>query len=679
MVNTTVANLMKPHFLLRLSPILALAVNAFAAELPPGRVLDASFYHLGDNVVTKWPEAPAEPGGFNLDIRFEAKANESEMLLGLTQRDVDNPWTLRLNGKKIGELKKGKDRVLRHYAVPAGALKDGENILNIASRSKDDITVGGVMLYDASLRELLDLQVLQVTAVDEATGDFLPVRITVMDQERNRVEIYYAETGETAVRKGVLYTLGKPAALELPPGDYRVAATHGTEWSMAEEEVRIRPGAAPSVRLVLRRELETPGFISADTHIHTLTFSGHGDSSVEERMVTLAAENVELAVATDHNHQTDYEPYQTAMKLNGWFTSVTGNEVTTRNGHFNSFPLPPGKDIPAYKEDNWEKLVAGIRAKGARVVILNHPRWPDIARGPFGRFGLNRASGGRASGGAFTFDAMELINSGTLQPDPLYLCRDWFSLLNQGERITAVGSSDSHTVGNIVGQGRTYVRSSAEDPGAIDIGEACDAFLRGDTTISMGIITDLTVNETFHMGDTVNAASGVAVDLRVAAPSWVVPRKAVVYLNGVAAATKPVPVVSGKPTDVRLRFAFEAPEQDAWLVCVVLGDAVTHPAWATEEAYTFAASNPVYLDATGDGYRSPRATAETLIAAAVAEKRDPLDAALQQKDGIAIQMIDELRDGLESEARGEFDEKLREASSDRAVLKEYLRYLPTTE
>jgi hypothetical protein len=391
---------MKPSFAFPvLFPLLALVGSAMAAELPPGRVLDPAFHHLGDNVVKNWPEAPQEPGGFNLDIRFEAGANEKEKLLGLTHRDVDNPWILRLNGRRIGELKKGKDRVLRHYPVPAGALKDGPNILNISSRSKDDITVGGVTLYDASLRELLDLQPVQVTAIDEASGEFLPVRITVTDLKLDKVDIYHAESAETAVRKGVLYTLGKTTSLELPPGDYWVAATHGAEWSMAKQRIKVRPGSTPSVRLALRREIETPGFVAADTHIHTLTFSGHGDSSVEERMVTLAAEDVELAVATDHNHQTDYQPYQAALKLNGRFTAVTGNEVTTKNGHFNSFPLPPGKDIPPYDVADWKKLVAGIRAKGARVVILNHPRWPDIPRGPFGRFGLNRASGQRASGG----------------------------------------------------------------------------------------------------------------------------------------------------------------------------------------------------------------------------------------------------------------------------------------
>lgn len=586
---------------------------------------------------------------------------------------------IRLNGKKIGELTRKKERELFHYAIPANALKDGENRLNIFSRSTDDITVGGAMLYDASYRELLNLQPATVTVVDEATGGFLPARVTVTDPKQAKVEIYYAEAKDTAVRKGVLYTLGKPALLELPPGDYLVSATHGTEWSMAESKLRVAPGETASVQLSLRRELHTPGFIAADTHIHTLTFSGHGDASAEERMVTLAAEGVELAIATDHNHQTDFAPFQNELKLNGWFTSVTGNEVTTENGHFNSFPLPPGKDIPAFKEKDWVKLVAGIRAKGARVVILNHPRWPDIPRGPFGRFGLNRASGERASGGAFTFDAMEPINSGVLQPDPLFICRDWFSLLNHGEKITAAGSSDSHTVDNIVGQGRTYVRSSTDDPAKIDVDESCKAFLRGDTIISLGIFADLKVNGDRVMGETVKPfGRAVEADLRIAAPSWVTPKRAIVFLNGVAVAEQTVSTAKGKPTDTRLHFKLPAPTHDAWLVCVVLGDGVSHPAWATKQPYTFAATNPVYLDADGDGaYHSPAATAEDLLEQAKGRSEDTFEIALKQEDGIAVQMIAELRARANDAEQAALDERIGEASRNRAVLKEFLRYLPT--
>ena len=51
--------------------------------------------------------------------------------------------------------------------------------------------------------------------------------------------------------------------------------------------------------------------------------------------------------------------------------------------------------------------------------------------------------------------------------------------------------------------------------------------------------------------------------------------------------------------------------------------------------------------------------------------------ALKQEDGIAVQMIAELRTQTSEAERATFDEKVRKASAKRAVLKEFLRYLPT--
>src|SRR5262249_36167200 len=158
--------------------------------------------------------------------------------------------------------------------------------------------------------------------------------LTIVDDHGLLAPPYHAESPRTAVRPGVVYTLGDATRIELEPGRYRVYATRGMEWGMDSAAVEVFPGQSKSVALSLAREVDTRGFIAADTHLHTLTFSGHGDSSVAERLVTLAGEGVEFAVATDHNHNTDYRPLQREMALSEYFYSVTGNEVTTQVGHF---------------------------------------------------------------------------------------------------------------------------------------------------------------------------------------------------------------------------------------------------------------------------------------------------------------------------------------------------------
>jgi hypothetical protein len=416
-----------------------------------------------------------------------------------------------------------------------------------------------------------------------------------------------------AVREGLLYVHGA-ARLELPAGRYRIAATRGMEWSRDERPLDLSADA--TVALALRREVDTPGFIAADTHLHTYTLSGHGDATVEERVLSLAGEGVELAVATDHNHHTDYRPYQEKLALNEFFTPVTGNEVTTSLGHFNAFPMPPAGEVPDHKQADWVKLVDDIRMKGAKVVILNHPRWPNLKQSPLEVLGLNRATGDRGSGMAFPFDAMELVNSTVDTPDPLYLFTDWFGLLNAGEKISAVGSSDSHTVGDPVGQGRTYLPSSTDVPSELNVDELCDHLLKGRAAISLGIFASVQVEERYTSGDLVPIDEGqVNVRLRVASAGWIRPRRALVFLNGMQVAEQDVPAEDGRPTNATLSFRLPVRGVDGHLVCVVLGDPVKHAGWKTLNDYTLAATNPVFLDVNRDGsYTSPRDSARRILA-----------------------------------------------------------------
>lgn len=659
----------------------AVVVSVPAAGAPPGRMLDATFHHLGNDVVKNWPEAPEQPAGFKLQVKFQAEANTRELTLGITQRDVDDAWSLLLNGKEIAKLQRRKERQLIYYPVPPGSLITGENTLEISiKKQSDDITVGGFTLLPGTLAEVLKLQPITVTVLDKTTGRSVPARLTITDAQKVPQEIYDAATPQTAVRTGVLYVSGDANSLSLPPGDYQCFASRGTEWSQDRLAFTVAEGRPATLRLQLVREVDTTGFVAADTHIHTVTFSGHGDATIEERMVTLAAEGVELAIATDHNHQTDYTPYQARLKLSEHFTSVTGNEVTTKNGHFNSFPLPAAGALPDHNESDWVKLVNDIRAKGARVVILNHPHWPEIARSPFGKFGLNRASGERATGGPFQFDAMELVNSCTDKPDPLYILHDWFALLNHGERITAVGSSDSHTVLDPVGQGRTYVRSRTDDPARINVDEACDAFLAGDTSISLGIFADVKVNGSFHMGQTAGVKGRpVTVELRVASASWITPEKATVYLNSLPVAEQEVPRAgSGLPTNARLKFTLPQPSADAHLVCVVTGKGIDAPGWHTQQGYSFAATNPVYLDADGDGrYASPRETATVRLAAAGTHAQARWEAILKSDDAIAVQMAAQVRAQLAGPEREALDARIKEVGGKRPIFAEFLRYVPS--
>jgi hypothetical protein len=569
------------------------------------RELDARMYHLGDDAQPEWKEAPAEPRPGPLEIRFRSQANgEAEWLLELSARDVDNDWALDLNGTEFARLKRVNDELrVGRYPVPAGAVRAGENVLRVRAidRPSDDLTVGRVRLLERSLRDVARLGRLSVRVIERLEGGAIPARLTLTDAVGNPLELYYSERSSTAVRAGVAYTTEGLTLLEVPEGECEVWASRGMEWSVARRRVTVAYGQTAEVDLALEREVDTTGWVAADTHIHTFTHSGHGDATVEERLVTLAGEGVELAIATDHNHQTDYRPLQTSMGLNAHFTPVVGNEVTTENGHMNAFPLDPTQPVPPYEEKDWKTLVAGIRAKGARVVILNHPRWPEDGKDPLTQFGFDERTGLNTAGQEFTFDAIELVNSDAPTSPPDAVLPAWFALFERGLRFTGVGSSDSHTVGVIVGQGRTYVPSASDDPAAIDVAAACRSFLEGRVTVSLGIFATLSV-EGKGMGETLaTEASEVEALIDARYPSWVTPRQIELIVNGQLAATLPLDATAAGATDEdgptrrvrRVRLALPRPA--SWVVALVRGDKVTAPFWAMSLPEALAITNPVYV------------------------------------------------------------------------------------
>lgn len=582
-------------------------------------------------------------------------------------RDVECPDAasgLR-NAARTGRRATARRRAVAALLLASGILSAGAAALNRPNASENLVPV-------------------EFSVTDAASGVFVPARITLTDTNGALLNFRRSNrSGPVALRRGLVYTRGTPATLQLPPGTYDVFATRGMEWSRAERRIVVRPGVPLHVPLKIRREVDTTGFIAADTHVHTLTFSGHGDASLEERVLTLAGEGVELAVATDHNHNTDYRPVQEKMQVTEFFTPLTGNEVTTALGHMNAFPLNPNEPPPNHRLDSWIKLVNEIRSKGAKVVILNHPRWPTLARCPFTEFGLNRLSGEFRDQPTFPFDAVELANALVPQPDPLYIVRDWLALLNRGYRVTGVGASDTHTVGDPPGQARSYVPSRTDDPARIDVEEACERFRRGEISMSLGIFADVWVDGLWKMGQTNTLRNdAVEVALRVAAPSWVTPRVAVVFLNGREVARKPVLARAPKhPTDARLAFRLPRPKHDAYLVCAVVGDGVGHPSWTTREKFTLAVTNPVFLDADGDGrYSSPHAQALAALERAGDSPDAQWAAALAADDAVAIQMLSLMRERWPPEKRTELENRIRAAGPQRPAFRDYIEYpLPAVD
>ena len=594
------------------------------------RVLDAARYHLGTEGFPEWREfVGKKPHGRMLEVRFEAQANVTEQTLLIRQRDVKQGWQVQLNGRRLGSLVTQETLLVHALAVPPGALRDGTNTLAILPPTAvDDIVVGDFRLVPAPLKEALAQATLAVRVTDSDTKGPLPCRLTIVDAEGALAALLPGTTNQTelAARPGVLYTRDGAASAGLLPGNYTVFASRGFEFSVATQAVTLVAGKSQSVALTIRRAVPTHGWVAADTHIHTLTKSRHGDATEDERMLTIAGEGIELAVATDHNLHADYTEATQRTRLSDRFTSVIGNEVTTKAGHFNAFPIQPGATVADFNTTNWNVLLPGIRATpGVQVITLNHPR--DLHSGfvPLGPANFNAVSGAALRGQEFSFDGLEVITSAAMQSDIMLLFHDWFALLNHGERITALASSDTHDVSRfILGQGRTYVKSADANPAAINVDAACRSLREGRALVSFGLLANVLVNDRFGVGDlALRGQRGVTAVVTVLGPMWVQADKIELFANGVKVGEQRLlPVRS--TTKARVTFKLPRLKHDYHLVAIASGPGVTAPFWETPRPYqpsskTFTprvlgATNPVWVDADGDGkFTTARAYAEQLV------------------------------------------------------------------
>jgi hypothetical protein len=107
-------------------------------------------------------------------------------------------------------------------------------------------------------------------------------------------------------------------------------------------------------------------------------------------------------------------------------------------------------------------------------------------------------------------------------------------------------------------------------------------------------------------------------------------------------------------------------------VAVATGPGVTDECWRTLNPFTLAATNPIRIDADGDGYESPRDLARALVEAQGAEPAG-LRAALGPADrAVRIQVAALARERWLAEARARLDA----LAGDEESLRAYLDGLP---
>lgn len=579
-----------------------------------------------------------------------------------------------IQGKRLGTVRGSVQPIPRRGAIVARYL-DGKPLLVVQTSPQgrfelrlpvgrytvESLTAGGVdqeeiEVVAGSTRNITLLAPvagsLSYTIRDDS-GMLMPGRVTLRGIHPTKNPDFGEWERADGVRN-VVYSATGSGELELSPGKYRVFVTRGFEYSIFEKQIEVGSTSGASVRAVLKHELDTPGWVAGDFHVHAAP-SFDSTIPLADRVASLSAEGIEFAVATDHNHVTDYAPALSATGLLDRLGSAPGVEVTTeRWGHFIAFPYAATLPAPPFEGVDPGVIFDAIRTRSPSSVIqINHPRMTPIAYFASLKVDANlsaagevdmaehehagkgaRAAGGQggqssraaaalldpAPGFSFDFDTIEVVNGFELADEPVMEqnIADWFALLNLGFRYTAVGNSDSHSlVHQWVGFPRTYVRVVTEDLSRLQGVEVAHSLLYGRAQISNGIFLDVRAESGAEPGDELTLTDG-QLDLRIlarAAP-WVSISHAEVWVNGVQRANSSLARALRAPNRLQWVTGLSM-ASDAWLVVIARGDKELGERYPGAKGKPFAISNPLYIDVDGDGvFRAPLADADAAAHAA---------------------------------------------------------------
>jgi hypothetical protein len=445
----------------------------------------------------------------------------------------------------------------------------------------------------------------------DASGAALPVHVLFKGQG-GTADPRPAEAEGRVVRAGrSLYLLDGRTKLSLPVGRYRVTASHGTAYTLAVSEVSIAPGETSNAGGELHAAVDTSAWVSGDFHLHSAP-SPDSEVSLEERVESLVAEGVELAVATDHNRITDFSPTVHALGQEKRLGTGPGVELTSagkqRWGHFNAYPMPvpsgaPEEATPVYFGKLPGEMFQSARQLGARVVQVNHARM-EPAIGYFDLAHLD-AKTGRASGEfSADFDAFEAYNGMWIETREKVRegPRDLVALARRGKRVAATGDSDSHKLlYEEAGYPRTYVHTPSE-PADTRFERAVTALLdTRDTTITSGPFVEMTVDGK-GIGSVVRPVAGtVHVSVRVSAPAWVPVERVEIWRDDAVVRTF---TIDGPPKDgLRFQTELDVPLDgaDRTVLAWAEADAPLPDVVPYEHALSIGFTGLVYVDANGDG------------------------------------------------------------------------------
>jgi hypothetical protein len=221
---------------------------------------------------------------------------------------------------------------------------------------------------------------------------------------------------------------------------------------------------------------------------------------------------------------------------------------------------------------------------------------------------------------------------------------DWFTLLNLGYRVTALGNSDTHSKTKTeAGCPRNYVQAPTDEPGLLDATSIADAVREGRVVASYGPFIRFSANAWANgPGSTVVDDGQVSLYIEVQSPGWFNVDRVELYENGTLIHEWEIEAPNVDVVNLATEILV-TPNKDSWYVVIALGDDDMAPVFTpvdlmpiqlqdivegalgeidigfdlsgvvgggapvprTFPIHPFALTNPIWIDRDGDGFDPP--------------------------------------------------------------------------
>jgi len=391
---------------------------------------------------------------------------------------------------------------------------------------------------------------------------------------------------------------------------YFVLASRGPMFEVDGQRVRLEPGAMTELPLALRAT-GTP-----------LTYA-----SVDARQPVSGCPECTLT-PKERAQLNDCEG------LAGYMARHAGRYASGRAWPTGKGPIAlPSLDVSTPQTGAASVLFAGADIRYRRVALPLPAQWGETAEEVFGllrhnfprstiqiddpldeRQGYFHITGivpGSAASHPFSphFDCLCIL-TGNDTKRAAKLLPLWFEMLNSGRKVFVTAGSNARTLRDGARMAaRTYVHcpSKGKSPTVDELWRALDKLPTAQHAfVSNGPLLKVTA-QTKPIGSLVAAKDGkVGLKVRVEAPLWITISTVTVFVNGKAAQVlktedRKDSILLDKSLDLEMK-------ADGWIVVLVEGERGMAPLYCDDDgtgAVPFAVTNPIWVDANGDGTCTP--------------------------------------------------------------------------